>query len=410
MTEVADQPNVPKLRFPEFEGEWVRVPLHRALREKKSRNRDNYFGKSDVLSVSGDAGVINQIDHMGRSYAGVSVVDYHVVGTGDVVYTKSPLKSNPFGIIKTNHGPAGIVSTLYAVYEVREQQDSGFWGRYFELDDRTNHYLMPLVHKGAKNDMKINNARVLIDPVTYPEKAEQEKIATLFDTIDLRKDGLNRRLVSLKTYKKGTMQRLFSRELRFTRDDGSPFLDWQEKRLGSLGRFSGGGTPDTSVSHYWSGEMPWISSSDISEGSIIGIEISRHISKEAIQQSATCVVPAGSLLIVTRVGVGKFVVSEFDLCTSQDFSNFTPIKADPRFLAYWLTVNRNSLLRLCQGTSIQGLTTVDLKKMLVEMPDLEEQQKIADFLSALDTKIDAVASQIDAMERFKKGLLQQMFV
>ena len=71
------------------------------------------FGKEDVLSVSGDYGIVNQIEFQGRSFAGVSVAPYGVVGTGDVVYTKSPLKSNPYGIIKTNKGKPGIVSTLY---------------------------------------------------------------------------------------------------------------------------------------------------------------------------------------------------------------------------------------------------------------------------------------------------------
>lgn len=74
------------------------------------------FGKGDVLSVSGEYGVINQIAFQGRSFAGESVADYHIVGTDDIVYTKSPLKANPYGIIKVNKGIPGIVSTLYAVY------------------------------------------------------------------------------------------------------------------------------------------------------------------------------------------------------------------------------------------------------------------------------------------------------
>ena len=92
------------------------VSLSTVLRENKERNESLRYGKEDVLSVSGEEGVVNQVQLLGRSYAGESVAPYHVVETGDIVYTKSPLKSDPYGIIKQNRGKPGIVSTLYAVY------------------------------------------------------------------------------------------------------------------------------------------------------------------------------------------------------------------------------------------------------------------------------------------------------
>jgi len=151
-----DKARVPKLRFPEFEGDWLTQKLSKVLKKKSARNSVGRFSKSDVLSVSGEHGVVNQIAHLGRSYAGESVEDYHVVDTGDIVYTKSPLKSNPYGIIRANLGRPGIVSTLYAVYQVRSGHSYDFVNRYFESDDRTNKYLRPLVNKGAKNDMLVN--------------------------------------------------------------------------------------------------------------------------------------------------------------------------------------------------------------------------------------------------------------
>jgi type I restriction enzyme S subunit len=110
------------------------------------------------------------------------------------------------------------------------------------------------------------------------------------------------------------------------------------------------------------------------------------------------------------VGVGKLAVSPIELCTSQDFCNFTATTGDVRFLAYLLKKNKNSLLSLCQGTSIKGLSSVELRSLKVQLPQPDEQQKIADVLSALDAKIDAMAGQIEKLETFKKGLLQQMFV
>ena len=95
---------------------WEQRKLNEYLEVSRAKNKDEVFGKEDVLSVSGDYGIVNQIEFQGRSFAGASVAPYGVVEIGDVVYTKSPLKSNPYGIIKTNKGKPGIVSTLYAVY------------------------------------------------------------------------------------------------------------------------------------------------------------------------------------------------------------------------------------------------------------------------------------------------------
>ena len=94
----------PKLQFPEFRdtARWHITKLNSLLFEAKHRNRTLELGPGDVLSVSGEHGCVNQIEFMGRSYAGVTVKDYHVVEHGDIVYTKSPLKRNPYGIIKEN--------------------------------------------------------------------------------------------------------------------------------------------------------------------------------------------------------------------------------------------------------------------------------------------------------------------
>ena len=147
------------------------------LEVSSEKNRDNRFTKDDVLSVSGEYGIVNQIEFQGRSFAGASVSNYGVVENGDVVYTKSPLKSNPYGIIKTNKGIPGIVSTLYAVYKPKEITDSKFVQIYFELDSRMNSYMHPLVNKGAKNDMKVSAENALKGMVSFPKKDEQEMIA-----------------------------------------------------------------------------------------------------------------------------------------------------------------------------------------------------------------------------------------
>ena len=174
----------PEIRFPGFTDDWEQRKLIDYLEVSKEKNKNEVFGKEDVLSVSGDYGIVNQIEFQGRSFAGASVAPYGIVDTGDIVYTKSPLKSNPYGIIKANKGKAGIVSTLYAVYKPLDNVCSDFVQIYFEQDARMNNYMHPLVNKGAKNDMKVSDVNALKGEVCFPSKDEQIKISEHFANLD----------------------------------------------------------------------------------------------------------------------------------------------------------------------------------------------------------------------------------
>ena len=191
---------VPKIRFSGFADAWEQRKLKDYLEVSREKNKTESYGKEDVLSVSGEHGIVNQIEFQGRSFAGVSVANYGVVEAGDVVYTKSPLKSNPYGIIKTNKGKTGIVSTLYAVYKPRMNTNSEFVQIYFELDSRMNSYMHPLVNKGAKNDMKVSDENALKGLVAFPELEEQNAITQYFDKLD--------RLITLHQHKCDELQKL----------------------------------------------------------------------------------------------------------------------------------------------------------------------------------------------------------
>ena len=174
----------PSIRFKGFTDPWEQRKLSDYLEVSKEKNTNDVYGKQDVLSVSGDYGIVNQIEFQGRSFAGASVSNYGVVHTNDIVYTKSPLNSNPYGIIKTNKGKTGIVSTLYAVYHPKECTNSDFVQTYFEQHARMNNYMHPLVNKGAKNDMKVSAENALKGYVSFPNYEEQKTIAEAFSIID----------------------------------------------------------------------------------------------------------------------------------------------------------------------------------------------------------------------------------
>ena len=200
---------VPAVRFAGFTEAWEQRKLSDYLSVSNEKNEDNCYGKKDVLSVSGSLGIINQILFQGRSFAGTSVANYGIVHTHDIVYTKSPLKANPYGIIKTNKGKTGIVSTLYAVYTPKINVISDFIQIYFEQDARMNKYMHPLVNKGAKNDMKVSSENALKGEVIFPKKNEQKTISLFFDKLDKLITLHQRKLDQLKMIKKSLLQQMF---------------------------------------------------------------------------------------------------------------------------------------------------------------------------------------------------------
>lgn len=200
----------PRVRFKGFKGEWLHVELSECLFVCKDRNISESYNKNDVLSVSDDFGVVNQIELLGRSYAGKSVANYRILRKGDIVYTKSPLKVKPFGIIKVNNGKDGIVSTLYAVYTPMDWVSSEYISYYFEPSFRMNKYIHPLVSKGAKNDMKVSDENVLKGKIYIPKDiSEQQQIASFFTSLDKQISLQVQKLEKLKQIKAACLDKMF---------------------------------------------------------------------------------------------------------------------------------------------------------------------------------------------------------
>jgi type I restriction enzyme S subunit len=384
------QSKKPLVRFPEFKDAWEHKRLNELLSEAKKRNEDLKYGKDEVLSVSGELGIVNQIEHLGRSYAGVSVHNYHVVEVGDIVYTKSPLKANPFGIIKLNKGKAGIVSTLYAVYKVNQQTAYGpFIDYYFSLDANTNRYLRPLVKKGAKNDMKINNAYVLHDRIFAPDIPEQKRIASFFTVLDKKIDELKQKKTLLEQYKKGVMQKLFSQEMRFKDENGKEFPKWEKKILSDLVKIMYGKDQKNVADE--NGIYPILGT-----GGIMG-------------KTNLFLYDKPSVLIGRKGTIDKPVYMDTPFWTvdtlfyTEVFSNTFPSWLFYKFQTInWYLYN--------EASGVPSLSGSTIYKIKIETPCYSEQIKIAEFLNAIEDKINRTENQLQQTQQYKKGLLQNMFI
>ena len=408
--------DAPKLRFKGFTDEWERRKLIEYLEVSRDKNRDESFGKEDVLTVSGDYGILNQIEFQGRSFAGVSVANYGVVNTGYVVYTKSPLKATPYGIIKTNKGKAGIVSTLYAVYKPRENVHPEFVQIYFEQDERMNCYMHPLANKGAKNDMKISDENALKGEVIFPQKDEQIKISKFFADLDNLISLHRRKCDKLKEYKKGCLQKMFPRgdanvpEVRFP-----GFTEaWEKRNVSDVAEIVAGGTPSTKIAEYWTPkEIPWLSSGEVNKKYITFTD--NMISKAGMDNSSTKMVKTNSVLIALA-GQGKtrgtVAINRIPLTTNQSIAAMT-FSDDivPEFVFSNLENRYDEIRKMSSGDGARG----GLNKQLVgniEIPytSKEEQQKIGEYFSNLDNLIALQKRECEKYKELKKGLLQQMFV
>ena len=198
-----------KKRFPGFEGEWRKVKLKEVLFERKEKN---IAQDHRICSVAVQKGVVDQVEHLGRSYAAADTSNYGVAHYGDIVYTKSPTGDFPYGIIKQSHMHEDVaVSPLYGIYEPACYELGYILHTYFSYAINCSNYLLPIIQKGAKNTINISNdvfvSKSLYLPTDYEE---QQALAQIFITADKEIALLRQDLEREKQKKKALMQLLLT--------------------------------------------------------------------------------------------------------------------------------------------------------------------------------------------------------
>ncbi|VGV70606.1 restriction endonuclease subunit S [Streptococcus pyogenes] len=186
--------------------------------------------------------------------------------------------------------------------------------------------------------------------------------------------------------------------------------EWGEKRISDIANvFTGGGTPSTQNDQYWTGNIPWIQSSDLSKDEILDVNPKKFITKLGLSNSAAKLIPKNSIAIVTRVGVGKLSIINREYTTSQDFLSISDLKENLKFTVYSLYRLLQKELNQLQGTSIKGITKGYLLSKTILIPSLPEQGAIGELFQMVDQLIQLQDQKLATLKEQKQTFLRKMF-
>lgn len=248
---------------------------------------------------------------------------------------------------------------------------------------------------------RLYNGTLKAIQIPTPPIDQQKRIVSILELWDTAIEKQTALIEKLSLRKRGLMQQLLTGKKRLKGFSG----EWKEVRLGEMAMLVGGGTPTTKNTNYWNGNILWISSSDLKEDDL-RISGTRFITEEAIVNSTTQLLPTKSILIVTRVGIGKVAIAEQPTCVSQDFTCLIKYDAETNFLAYYLLQLMKKKKNQSQGTSIKGISVDEISKIRIYLPTKIEQVAIASVLVNADKEIEIQKQKLAAIQTQKKGLMQ----
>ena len=401
----------PEIRLKGFEGEWERHSLEECLSISNERNTNKKYGREDVLSVSDDFGVVNQIKLLGRSYAGADLSGYKLVRPGQIIYTKSPLRFKPFGIIKENQKEIGIVSVLYAVYNVSDNLNPSFVDLYFAPSYRTNNYLLPLISKGAKNTINISDENALKGTFHFPIVDEQKSITEYFKSLDSMLQSTTKKIESLKQVKQACLVSMFPQagettpRVRFKGFEG----EWKDVSFKEISYLSGKKNRENLPleSYSISNEYGFIPQQEQFENG--------GTMAKADKKMYYIVTPDSFAYNPARINVGSIGYDDLDkdVIVSSLYVVFkTDANTHNPFLNYWFkTPMFKKMIELYQEGGVRLYFFYDkLCSCHFRRPSLKEQQRIASYFRSLDKQISLLEKQLVKLKQIKAACLDKMFV
>ena len=381
-----DSLNVPKLRFEGYNEEWVEKRIEKVLKIKHGKDKkaiETQDGRYPILATSGE---------IGRSNTFLWNKPCVLIGRKGTI-NKPQYMDIPFWTVDTlfysDVFQENNAKYLYYLFNTIN------WEKY---DESTG---VPSLSAKTIERIKIkisNNAQ------------EQEKIASFLTLIDKKIEKQKELVELLKKYKRGLLSQIFSQKLRFKDENGNNYPDWEEKRLGDICTIIGGGTPDTNNDKYWGDDINWFTPTEIIKKYVDCSN--RKISNLGLLKSSAKILPIGTVLLTTRATLGEMSILQIEATTNQGFQSLIPNKnlVTSEFIYYCQPIIKYYCYKYANGSTFLEISKQSLAKLKLKIPYLNEQNKISEYLSKFDNKIQQEESRLNYLQMYKKGLLQQMFI
>lgn len=382
--------NIPQLRFPEFEGEWEKKKLGEVLTIGSGRDY-KHLGEGDI-PVFGTGGQMTSVDAF--LYEGETVC----IGRKGTIDKPMYFKGKIWTVDTLFYTHSFKISIPKFVYNLFQRVN---WKQHNEAGG------VPSLSKSTIEQIEL----------ALPTLPEQTKIATFLTAVDEKIQSLKKKKSLLEEYKKGVMQKLFSQELRFKDENGNDFPGWEVKKLGELGE-TYGGLSGKSKENFGKGK-PYIQYKQIFDDS--KIDISRFELVEIDEDENQNKVHFGDVFFTVssetpnEIGMSSVLLDKVEdlylnsFCFGYRANSLEEL--NPFFSRYLFRseIFREEIIKLAQGSTRYNMSKIQLLKIEIQIPCLEEQTAIANFLSAIDEKLNQTQRQIEKTETWKKGLLQKMF-
>ncbi|MFI9921702.1 restriction endonuclease subunit S [Acinetobacter baumannii] len=404
----------PKLRFKEFDGNWQSVHLDSVVTFKKGKG----ISKADIIEDGA-----NYCIRYGELYTTYGQVIRKVFSKTNIPKSESVLSKAGDVIIPASGETQIDIATASCVLEsdiilsgdlnILSHSEVGEWLAYYlssakklEIAQLAQGNSVVHLYSSQLKDLKINK----------PSKEEQTKIASFLSAGDEKISQLTQKHELLSQYKQGMMQKLFSQQIRFKADDGSEFGEWEETKFGDIAsKVGSGSTPRGGAEAYETDGIIFIRSQNVNNDQLLLNDVV-YISEETHKKMSGSKVIANDILLnITGASIGRSCVVPQTFTEANVNQHVCIIRTpndNPRFIQSFLSSKAGQdLIDSHQtGSGREGLNFQSIRSFVFQRPCLAEQIKIANFLSAIDQKIEVVAQQIEQAKQWKKGLLQQMFV
>lgn len=390
--------NVPKLRFKGFEDEWIKYKaddLFINISDKK------HNGELNVLSVTQDKGVLLREElEIDIKFDIESVKNYKRVKAGDFIIS---LRSFQGGFEISNQ--EGLISPAYTVFNFKDSEK--FNSKYFSYIFKSSRFIKKLAGLiyGVRDGKAISFTDFKTMTFFCPSLQEQEKIANFLSKVDSIIEKQEKKVQYWNSYKKGMIQKIFSQKIRFKDENCRDYPEWEEKKLGSC-------FLERSITN--NNELELLSVT-INNGVKKRSDIEGKDNSSDDKSNYKLVEKNDIVYNSMRMWQGASGVSSYRGIVSPAYTILIPQNnVNSYFFAYLFKLEKviNEFRKFSQGLTSDtwNLKYPLLKDIRVKVPCLEEQTKIANFLSNIDNIIEKESKKLEELKQWKKGLLQQMFV